>query len=227
MYNDQFIFEDCGFHWLPDHLDRHRLFNVSFNIHTGDIKLYLLSDDKRSLYKAFDHQIVQQDRVEDQKTMHKRLESFLDCSLNPAEIEVDTVENDTLYIFTEHASSRQFMRFLNAFMEKYCISKPDFLQAVSQINNPIPVSIADCWSQQLISGFKVPFSGQNCKIYSRPFKTGNLYDFNERTLEFLTRLYRCQASELRPYIQHMWVSIELFTGRIMVTTQYHQLVHQA
>jgi hypothetical protein len=227
MYDLEFIFKECGFHWLPGYIDKELLFNVSFNVNSGSIKLYVLNQDKSLLYKASDGQIVQQELVKDQKDKYQQLSTFLEYSFDPEEIEVDTVENDTLYVFTEHASSRQFMRFANAIMRKYGISKPEFVQAVSQINDPEPSSISDCWAKTLISGFKVPLSGKNCKIYSRPFKTGNLYTFNKRTLEFLTRLYNCEPSKLESYIRYMWVSVEFFTGRIMVTTQYHQLVHDA
>jgi len=225
MYNLSFIFEECGFDWLPGYIDRTLLFNTSFNTQTGAVKLYILDKSKRFLYKIDGKQIIRQTKIEDKPKYQQQLSDFFECSFDPQEIEVDTREGDVLYVFTEGASSRQFMRFANVLMQKYDISKSSFVQAVGRVNAYTPTSISDCWLKKLTSGFKVPLSGSNCKLYARPFNTGNTYTFNDKTLSFLMRLHDCNAAELPSYLEHLWVSSEFFCDRVMVTTQHHELLH--
>jgi hypothetical protein len=226
MYNHKFIFKECGFDWLPNYINRDLLFNTSFNIKTGEIKLYFLNENMNLLYKIDRQQITQQYKVEQPQHKQKDLNDFLGYQFNPQEIVIDTIEDNVIYIFTENASSRQFMRFVNAVMDKYKISNSEFIQVANRINDYKLNSISDCWLKKTISGFKIPLSGNSCKIYSRPFKTKNNYKFNEETLYFLTRLYDCETSTLLPHIEYMWVSSEFSTERVMVTTQYHELIHK-
>ena len=51
MYDVSFIFDECGFGELPAEIDRDRLYNVSYELGSGEIKLYVLDQSERFLYK--------------------------------------------------------------------------------------------------------------------------------------------------------------------------------
>ncbi len=227
VHSKQFIFEECGFDWIPDYIDRDRLYNVSFNTCTGEIKLYLLDESGTFLYKVSTEGITKQTGAEDIGAERSRLSEFLDYDFNYHDILLDTVEGDTYYVYIEESSPLQYTKFLAAVCRKYGIEEQDLIQVVNGINATPVTDLRQCSLRKAVSLVKVPFSNRRCKLYSRPFNTGDGYPLNERTVKFLTRVHDCTERELRKFIRHLWVSSELFTDRIVVTTQYHQLHHKS
>src|SRR5690606_36406811 len=60
MYDLRFAFDECGFADTPAHIDRSRLFNVSLDLASGDVKLYVLDASERFLYKLTRDDITRQ-----------------------------------------------------------------------------------------------------------------------------------------------------------------------
>ena len=118
-----------------------------------------------------------------------------------------------------------YISFINAVCRKYGIKKSRFIEVVNRINKRQIENIYESFLIKAVSGIKVPFLTNDCKIYSRPFKLGNSYVLGEKAVHFLTRLYNCDERNLEAHIRYLWVSSELFSDRVVLTTQYHELVH--
>ena len=52
VYSKAFLFEECGFDWVPDDIDRALLFNLSYDLGSGEVKLYILDESRRFLHKV-------------------------------------------------------------------------------------------------------------------------------------------------------------------------------
>ena len=60
MYDLRFIFDECGFGDVPDYIDRSRLFNVSLDLTSGYLKLYVLDASERFVHKVTPDGITRQ-----------------------------------------------------------------------------------------------------------------------------------------------------------------------
>ena len=228
MYDLKFIFEECGFGELPDGADRNRLFNVSFDVETGEIKLYVLDSSERFAYKISRSGIARQYSALDKEHGGDpdRLAKHLGQRFDFDEIVIDAVEGDYYYLYIEEAFARQYTAFIRIFCDKYQVTEARFLDAANKINKHKVGSIDACYQRKAVSGIKIPFTGSNCKIYSRPFYVGNGFELNEDTRRFLLRLYACDDSALVEKIKYMWVGTELHSGRTLIVTQDHELLHK-
>jgi hypothetical protein len=227
MYNTSFIFDECGFSDLPEEIKRERLFNVSFDLDTGDIKLYVLDRCERFLYKISRDGVTRQYSGDDPEHGGDpdRLNRFLGVLLNPYEIVIDAVEGETYYVYLDDASIPQSLAFFSALRRVYDVTEDDLLCAVNGLGRWSYHSLRNVVTDKAVSLVKLPFDGQGVKIYTRPFLLGAGYSFTTETTRFLCRLYRCELQELTERLKYAWVAGELKSNRKLIVTQYHALLH--
>jgi hypothetical protein len=225
MYDAEFIFKECGFDWIPPSIDRNLLFNASYDLGTGEIKLYFLDATKSTILKVSGKTITKQYDAVCFKAPPARLSAFLGAEFNYSDLLLDTVEDDVYYILLEGTSAAQYLKFLRALCQKFDVPEQRLVEVVNRINKRQVKTLHECYGWKTVSGVKVPFSAGNCKLYARPFLTGNSYEFSPAALEFLIRFHACSEAELPQRIRHLWVSSELHSERVVITTQHHALVH--
>ena len=136
------------------------------------------------------------------------------------------MEDDVYYVLLEGTSRAQYLRFLRALCRKFGTTEERLIEVVNRINKRQVSSLQECHGYRAVSGVKVPFLGRNCKLYARPFLTGNSYDLPRKAIEFLTRFHGCAETELQERIRYLWVASELLSDRVVITTQHHALVHE-
>ena len=224
-YNRDFIFRECGFDWLPPSIDRELLFNASYDLGTGEVKLYFLDSKRTTIFKVSGRNITRQYDAVSFRAPPARLSAFLEADFDYSDLLLDTVEEDVYYLLVENTSAKQYVKFFDALCRKFSCAEERLLQAVNRINLRRAKTIYECYAWKAISLVKVPFAGGECKVYARPFLTGNSYELSRPAIEFLTRFHGCAEAELPPRIRYLWVSSELGTDRIVITTQHHALVH--
>jgi len=225
MYDHAFIFEECGFGWIPPSINRDLLFNVSYEARTAEIKLYILDESGTFLHKISRGGITRQYDAGAIGADPSRLWSLLGARFDEHQIVLDTIEGDTCYVYIEEASSSQYLKFLEHICRRYNIPMRSFVGAVNRLNRRPIGNIDDCMRQRAISLVRLPKFGDACKLYSRPFKMGNSFELGPENRRFLKRLYRCEDQHLAGFLTHMWVSTEICTERVLITTQRHELVH--
>lgn len=226
MYDKKFIFEECGFDFVPGYINRDLLFNVSYDIHTGEIKLYILNNEKTYLYKISKDHITKQFDAVQVGAETSRLSEYLETEFDYTDLLLDTVEQDTYYVYVEETSLQEYMKFMSAIRRKFEIVESELTGIINRINKNQIANLREGHRRRSVSLVKVPFMNSRCKLYARPFKTGNQFDLTENALRFLARLYGCQMTAVSQYIKYLWVSSELFEDRIVVTTQHHSLYHR-
>jgi hypothetical protein len=219
MYDKEFVFRDHGFDWIPDYINRDLLLNVSFDTESEEVKLYILDSSKQFLYKITRAGITKQYNALAYRAETSKLSRFLRTDFDYDDLRVDAIEGDVYYVYIEGTSQRQYIKFLSSVCARYGIVQTDFIKHVNKINKLNVENIYQCSVRRAISLVKVPLLSRSLKIYSRPFKTGNLYEFDGRTTDFLTKLYRCAKDELRIYTTDLWVASELFSQRTLIITQ--------
>jgi hypothetical protein len=228
MYDLDFIYNACGLTDLPPYIDRHRLFNVSLEPATGDVKLYVLDKSERFLYKISSDGISLQyagDDVDHGADL-RILERHLRCQIDPRQIVIDAVEEDIYYVYLDDAETKQSVCFVEAICQVYGVTEVCFLEAMNAINKRQFTSVSDGLSKSAVSLVKVPLRATNPKIYSRPFHSGNGFDLDSKTTAFLSRLCSCDETALSPQLKHMWVATELLSDRMLIVTQDHGLLHK-
>lgn len=228
MYDLSFIFDECGFVDVPEYVERERLFNVSFDTATGDIKLYVLDRNEQCVHKLSRKGTTRQyagdapefDRMPDQ------ISRFLGKKINFEEIIIDAVEDDVCYLYLDDASLYQKMLLVDSLCDKYSVAPVRFLETINAINNVRFDSIENAMGGNALSLIKVPLMGLNPKLYGRPFLFNYPFVLNDKTSQFLVRLYGCRTDQLMSKIEHMWVARELLSSRSIVVTQHHALLHR-
>jgi len=228
MYDLSFIYDEFEFIALPAEIERDRLFNVSFDLHTGSVKLYILDSSERFLYKVSTSGITRQYSGDDPDHggSTERLDLHLGCRFNPREIVVDAVEDDIYYIYLDDAGLQQSLQFFAAICRTYHIEQDQLLRSINAIGNCYYSSVSTAVAAKAVSLVKIPFSGPDVKIYARPFLNGSGFDLNERARVFLKRLYACDDSALAGHLSHAWIATELNRKRMLIVTQYHALLHR-
>jgi hypothetical protein len=226
MYDADFIFGECGFDWIPPWIDRNLLFNASYDLGTGEIKLYFLDAAKSTIFKVSGKTITKQYDALRFRAPPARLSEFLGAEFDYSDLLLDTVEDDVYYVLMEDTSQPQYLKFFRALCEKFDISEERLIAVVNKINERQVKTLHECYGRKAVSGVKVPFLGRNCKLYARPFLTGNSYELSRGALKFLTRFHGCSEAQLQPRIRYLWVASELLSDRVVVTTQHHALVHE-
>ena len=226
MYDVRFLIEECGFDWLPDDLDLSLLHNVSYDLATGAVKLYVLDRSRRFLLKLADGKITEQHEAVSRGVDPSRIEHFLGIDLDPAEIQIDTVEDDAWYLFIEHASPSEYVQLLDAVSAKLAIPRARLVECINRINREPVANAFECLIRRAVSMVKVSFAGGPWKMYSRPYLTGNGFDLDEATTRFLARLHGRAEPDLASAIRHLWVSTELLSDRVVLATQNQALIHE-
>jgi len=220
MYNLAFIFEECGFGWVPSEIDRSLLYNVSYEPGSAEIKLYVLDKSRRFLHKIDrSGTIVRQHAALAAGADGTRLERFLGSAFNFDDVLIDTIEGDSYYLLLEKSSPSEYIKFLTMFVEACQITRVQFVDAVNRINQRPVGNIFECCMQRAVSGARVDLAGGGGKIYSRPFRIGNGFEPDAGTWEFLMRLYGCDRAGLAEPLQHLWVATDLQSPRVVVVTQ--------
>lgn len=222
-YDLDFLIEEFGFTGLPDYVDRGALFNVSYNLDDGEVKLYFLDRSGDFLYKVSNDAITRQYDAEAAGVDFTRLNEFVEDELDFDHVFVDTVEDDVFYVNIEDASLKWYVRFLGALADRIGITERAFAEKAELING-IPLSgFRSCYLRRAVSLVKVPFDGGGFKIYARPFFMGNGYSLSPSAETFLHRLYRCPTAGLGRAKNELWVATELFRDRTLVATQASEL----
>jgi hypothetical protein len=226
MFDETFVFDECGFGWVPDWIRRDLLFNVSFDLADRSVKLYVLHESREFVYKIGDRTIARQYHALAGGADPARLAGFLGADLAEEEVTIDTVEGDTYYVFIEDSPPSSYNKFLNLVCRRYGVSKSRFVEVVNRINARKFPNLYECGLSRAVSMVRVPLGAGGCKIYSRPFKTGNSFELGPEATRFFARLYHCPATSLPDHLTYMWASSELLTDRIVVTAQHHRLLHR-
>ena len=227
MYDLTFIFDECGFGELPAEIDRNRLFNVSYEVGSGDIKLYVLDQSERFLYKISRAGIGRQYSGDDPQngSDFNILCRLLDRQFNPREIVIDAVEESVYYVYLDDAGVEQTMLLLDAVAERYQASSESILGTVNEISGTGFTDLESAAAERVISLVKIPFDERPPKLYARPFLRGPGVPLDTPTRAFLARLYACEEGQLDARLERLWVAKELGTDRTLVVTQNHALLH--
>jgi hypothetical protein len=227
MYDVSFIFDECGFGELPEEIDRNRLFNVSYELGSGDIKLYVLDQSERFLYKVSRTAISRQYAGDDPEEGgdFDRLCRHLDRPFIAREIVIDAVEDDVYYVYLDDAGVEQTMIFLDALAERYLVSKETIISTVNDISGRHYDDLESVAADRTVALVKIPFDDGHPKLYARPFLSGDGVALDDAARAFLARLYACADAELDALLERLWVAKELGTDRILVVTQHHSLLH--
>ena len=226
MYDAAFVFGECGFDWIPQWIDRKLLFNASYDLGSGEIKLYFLDAARTTIFKVSGRTITKQYDAVRSSAPPGRLSEFLGAEFDYSDLLLDTVEGDVYYVLLEGTSRPQYFKFLRALCSKFGASEERLIEVVNRINKRQVTSLQECYDCHAVSGVKVPFAGRNCKLYARPFLTANSYDLPRNAIEFLTRFHGCSEAQLQERIRYLWVASELLSDRVVITTQHHALVHE-
>lgn len=228
MYDVSFIFDECGFGELPAQIDRNRLFNVSYELGSGDIKLYVLDQSDRFLYKIAHTAIGRQYAGDDPEEGgdFNRLCRHLNCRFNEREIVIDAVEEGVYYVYLDDAGVAQTMLLLYAVAERYRVSPESILATVNEISGQHYDDLESVAANRVISLVKIPFDDRHPKLYARPFLRGHGVALDAATRAFLARLYACEDAQLDARLVRLWVAKELGSDRTLVVTQNHSLLHE-
>ncbi|MCJ8338055.1 MAG: hypothetical protein MJK10_06255 [Pseudomonadales bacterium] len=228
MYNLDFIYPYAGITSLPPEIDRARLFNVSFDIDTGDIKLYILDKSERFAHKVSKTGISRQYSGADPEygADPRRLNAFLGEQFDYRQITIDAVEGDTYYVYMEEGKGPEYQRFVTSYCQRFNISVEQLLNKVSRINNRSYSNLEQCSSARAISMLRIPLDATESKVYAQPFLYGDGFPLNQRTEEFLLQLFSCNTTQLQSKLRHVWVVTEMTTDRTLLVTQYHDLLHK-
>jgi len=228
MYDLNFVFGGCGFDNLPFYIERERLFNVSFEPETGRVKLYVLDRSERFLYKVSATGITRQYAGDDPDHggYPGRLMRRLGRRVDPRQIVIDAVEEDIYYLYLDDAGVEECLHLVNALCRTFQVTEDRFLETMRSINKRQFSTVAEGLGAHAISLVKVPLSKRGLKIYSRPFHSRNGFDLDDRTREFLCRLYNCEQEHLPALLRFAWVARDVLTDRLLVVTQNHALLHR-
>jgi len=228
MYDLRFIFDECGFGDVPDYIDRSRLFNVSLDLTSGYIKLYVLDVSERFAHKITRDGITRQYSGDDAEHGgdHARLERHLGTKLLEREIVIDAVEGETYYVYLDDAGVEQSRLFLGALCRAHDSTEDELLRSINAVSGKSFASIADATAERAVSLVKVPLAAGEVKVYARPFLRGWRFPLDQRATRFLCRLHACAERDLEPRLKHLWVTNEIGADAIGIVTQHHDLLHR-
>ena len=228
MYDLRFIFDECGFGDVPDYIDRSRLFNVSFDLTSGYVKLYVLDASERFAHKITRDGITRQysGDAPEHGGDHGRLERHVGCKLAAREIVIDAVEDETYYVYLDDAGVEQSLLFLTALCRVHGLTEGAVLQSINAVSGKSYASLVAALAEHAVSLVKVPLASGNVKVYGRPFLRGRRFPLEQKATDFLCRLLACTERELEPQLKHSWVTQEVGSDAIAIVTQRHELLHE-
>jgi len=229
MYNLNYIYAYADITSLPAGIDRTKLFNVSFDIDTGESKLYILDSSERFAYKVSKRGISRQYSGADPEcgADPRRLNTFLGEQFDYRQITIDAVEGDTYYVYMEEGTGPEYHRFINSYCQRFNISTAQLLSKVSRVNNRKFSDLEQCRRARAISMLRIPLDTSESKVYAQPFLYGDGFPLNKRTHAFLLKLFACETAALQSKLKHVWVVTEMTTDRTLLVTQYHDLLHHS
>ena len=229
MYDLAFIYPYAGITSLPPEIDRNQLFNVSFDIETGDIKLYILDNTHEFLYKVSKTNISRQYSGADPKygANPQRLNDFLGQAFDYRQITIDAVEGDTYYVYMEGGKGPEYQRFIQSYCRRFNITTAQLLEKVSRINNRQVNDLEHCCRTRAISMLRIPLDASETKIYAQPFLYGRGFVLNQRTEKFLLKLFSCNITQLADKLKYSWLATDISTDRTLLVTQHHELLHSS
>ncbi len=222
MYNQQFIKKK--FPNLPDFINLDLLFNIAYNPFSREMKLYVLNEQKDKLFKI-DQQLkimTQYKGTLIKEEQLRFLEESYGCCFNYQEILIDTYEDDYLYFIIDRASWSEYQRFILAICNKVKITIKDFLMMVNRINQIKISSLTEAYLQKSLSMIRVPLQNNKVKLYSRPFLSGSYY-FLPETEFFFKKCFQ-KVADYEQFKPFFWVASDLFSDRIMISSQIEGLV---
>jgi|GEM_PF-2168173 len=231
MYDLDFIYSyfynGAGISKLPDEIDPELLFNVSFDIETSDIKLYILDKSQRFAFKVSSSGVSKQYTGADPEfgAQPQRLNHFLNAEIDYRQVTIDAVEGDNYYVYMEEAKGAQYQQFINRYCHRYNITIEQLLTKVSRINHRKFQSLEQCCNARAISMLRIPLDGSPSKVYAQPFLYGEGIPINQRSMQFLLQLFACSTVELKAKLKRVWVASDLKSDRTLLVTQYHDLLH--
>lgn len=226
MFNHDFIFKKQGFDWLPSWIDRSRLFNIAFEPAQGVVKLYFLSADEQTLYKVEGERVIEQHLAMQPGAAWSALEQRLGAAFDEREIQPDTMEGQNLYLFIEPAGLQSFMRFLSAFARANQLSNTELRRWIGLINNEPPPTLEAAWQTGSVALVRVSLDGSDTdKIYARPLLRDKPWQLDEKSHEFFSAVYGVSDAPLLDHLKHLWVSVDVQTGRLVLANQHHHLLH--
>ena len=227
MYDLEFIFQHTGLTNLPPAIERKRLFNVSFDTDSGDIKLYILDKSERFAYKVSKAGISKQysAAAPEFRACEQRLNNLLGKQFDYRQITIDAVEGSNYYIYFNDTKRREYQRFINSYCSRFNISLELLLNKAGQINHRTFNDLDECFKSKGISMIRVPLDAPKSKLYAQPFLHNRDYPLNQRTVEFMLKLHRCTIEQLPTLLKHSWVVTDMSHDRTLVVTQNHKLLH--
>lgn len=211
---------------VPSYVDRQRLYNVAFDLQTHAVKLYFLDEAGTSLIKIGVDGTYCQSLAEpgsfDAKALFRRLGYSFDLN----EIMPDTVESKRLYLYLEPAKVHNYVRFLQAFATCHGLLPEQLLARINAINGQRVTGFCDAHKKNAVSLVRIDLdSAEAGKLYARPWRYQQDFLLDEVARDFFCRLYACSAVELEKRLQYAWVSIDIKSGRQVVASQNHALLH--
>jgi hypothetical protein len=231
MYDLDFIYtyfyRYAGLTKLPDEIDPKLLFNVSFDIESSDIKLYILDKSQRFAYKISSSGVSKQYSGADPEfgAQPQRLNHFLNVQVDYRQVTIDAVEGDNYYVYMEDAKGEQYQQFIDSYCQRYAITVEQLLKKVSQINHRSFQNLEQCCSARAISMLRIPLDGSESKVYAQPFLYGEGIPINQRSMQFLLKLFGCDTRALKTKLKQAWVVSDLKSNRTLLVTQHHDLLH--
>jgi hypothetical protein len=229
VYDLDFIFAHCGHAVLPAGLQRERLFNVSYDIDSGDVKLYVLDQSERFVYKLGAQGLTRQYSGDDPRHGGDpgRLSAFLGYPVSSRDIVIDAVEGDSYYLYLDDARPGHSLRLIHALCAKFpALEQTRFLTGINAINQRRFNSLEEALTRKAISLLRLPLAGGAIKLYSRPYYHGHGYVLNQRTRRFLGKLFACDALDCSVHLQYAWIARDLTGSRTLLVTQHHGLLHE-
>ena len=227
-YNVAVVERLCDSLNVPTSLDHGRLYNVSFDLSNQAIKLYFLDADNESLIKIDAHGMVSQYLAEPSRFDPNLLFSRLGQEIDLREIVPDTMENERLYLYIEPAEAGPFVSFLHCFARCHGVSDEYLMDRINTIAGRHITGFRDAHKKRAISLVRIALDGaQGGKLYARPWLHGEGHPLCAASRDFLCQLYGCGSALLDDHLHYAWVSIDVETGRLVVATQHHQLLHGA
>ncbi|MRH79109.1 hypothetical protein GH984_10405 [Spiribacter sp. C176] len=94
------------------------------------------------------------------------------------------------------------------------------------INNEPPPTLEAAWQTGSVALVRVSLDGSDTdKIYARPLLRDKPWQLDEKSHEFFSAVYGVSGAPLLEHLKHLWVSVDVQTGRLVLANQHHHLLH--
>jgi hypothetical protein len=150
-YDNNFVFVECGFDWLPASIDRGRLFNVAYDLQTGAVKLYFLDPAEDKLLKVSGSQIETQYLANSKNVDAESIYAALGLRFDLTEIVPDTVEGDNYYLYLEPSGANLHNQFLTALAKRAGLTSGQLLERINSINQRRITGFTDAHKKRALS----------------------------------------------------------------------------